>query len=261
MHTEKTALIYGSAIPSASNMPVGNNSLRCQMKKNFGLILMSLIAHFVAAGSHAAEAPGHLDGTVIQADGEAQTRVQNDYLTIDLTLDKQDTDAARLNQDMQKIAAGALAKARKVTTVQAKTSGYSVVPVYDKSRIVRQQASYRITIETRDFDAGLSLAATMQPFQIGNLAFSVSPERRKETERALIQQAIAEMREKFNIAANSLGPRTVTVTHITIGARQYEPVRHMMMKGAMDAQAEAAMPAEAGDSQVTVMVSGSALAK
>ncbi|MES1981910.1 MAG: SIMPL domain-containing protein [Pseudomonadota bacterium] len=229
--------------------------------KNSALFALLLLNPVFAVQSHAADAPSYVDGTIIQADGEAQTRVQNDFLTIDLTLERQDSDPARLHREVQKDAAGALEKAHKVTAVQIKTSGYSVIPVYEKNRIVRQQASYRITIETRDFDAGLALAGAMQPFQISNLAFSVSPERRKDTEKLLIQRAIAEMREKFTIAANSLGPRTVTITNITVGARQYEPIQHMLMKGRMTAQADTALPAEAGESQLTVTVSGTALAK
>ncbi len=201
------------------------------------------------------------DGTTIQAEGEARTRVQNDFLAIDLTLEKEGALLPQLHEEMQKEAAGALDKAKKNPDVQVKTSGYSIYPVYDRTRLVRRHATYQISLETKNFEAGLSLAVAMQPFQISNLTFSVSPERRKATEKTLLAEAIADLKDNFGTAAATLGATSITITNLTIGSRQYNPIQPQMMKADMAMEAATPVAAEAGESQVSITVSGSALAK
>lgn len=197
----------------------------------------------------------------IQAEGDARTKVQNDLLLIELMLVKEGAVAAQLHAEMQKEAANALDKSHKIAAVRVKTSGYNIYPVYEKERIVRHRATYQISLETTDFNVGLSLAAAMQPFQISNLSFSVSPERRKTTEKTLIEEAIADLRDNFTIAANSLSLQTITITNLTIGPRQYNPIPPQMMKASMAMEGAPPVAAEAGESEVSITVSGSARVK
>lgn len=218
-----------------------------------------LLACPAIAGPEDRTGPG--DGTMIQADGDAQTKVQNDFLLIDLMLVKEGAIPAQLHEEVQKAAAGALDKSKKIAAVQVKTSGYSIYPVYERERIVRQHATYQISLETKDFEAGLSLAAAMQPFQISNLFFSVSPERRKATEKTLLEEAIADLRDNFAIAANSLGAKAFTITSLIIGTRQYNPIQPRLMVEAAAMADAPPVAAEAGESQVSITVSGSAWVK
>jgi len=62
----------------------------------------------------------------------------------------------------------------------------------------------------------LALAGSMQPFQVRNLNFSVSPEQHKATEKLLMEQAIADLRDNPTIAAASLGNKQLLITNLTI---------------------------------------------
>ena len=201
------------------------------------------------------------EGTIIQAEGEARTKVENDFLSIELAFEKEHALLPKLHEEVQQAAAGALEKAKQSPEVKVKTSGYSIYPVYDRQRMVRQHATYRISLETGNFAAGLSLAAALQPFQISSLTFSVSPERQKEIEKALLQEAIADLRDNVRIAADALGAKTIRITHLTVGARRNNPMQPPMMSEAMAMKEAAPVAAEAGESQVTISVSGSALAR
>lgn len=228
------------------------------------LLAMGLLAAPTNAVAQEAARPGPVDGTTIQAEGEAQAKVQNDLLAIDLTLEREGALLPPLHEEVQKEADGALDKAKSNPDVQVKTAGYSVQPVYERERIARQRAIYRISLETKKFDVGLALAAAMQPFQVSNLTFSVSPDRRKATEKTLLEEAIADLRDNLGIAANALGAKTIAITSLTVGARQYNPVQpQIMVRPAMAMAVESAAPvaAEAGESQVHITVSGSALVK
>lgn len=209
------------------------------MKKGAAFFLLML-----ASGAHAA--------SVIKADGEAHAKLGNDYLSISMYLEKQDDNPAQLNREMEAEAAHALDKVKGVTSVKAATVGYSIFPVYDKQRIIGQRANYRLVLETRDFDAGLALAARMQPFQIGNLNFSVSPEKRAAMRKKLLGEAILDMREKMEIVKRSLGASTLAITEISVGASP--AVQPMLMSLSR-------MAVEPGESDISVSVSGTALAK
>lgn len=234
-----------------------------------GAILIA--AYFIsgmacAAESGAMSAHGIVPGsasvttTQIHASGEARTTVQNDVLTISLMRVREGTDAASLHKAVAAEAAHALATARKVTVVKVRTEGYGVYPVYDKGRIVRQRARYSLSLKTRDVSAGLALAAKLLPFQVQNLRFSVSPEKRKETEKRLIKAAIEDMRGKFAIAARALGDKGFVITQVSIGGPPFSPMpqQRVRMAGAMARESATVVPAEAGESRVVVTVSGTA---
>lgn len=230
-------------------------------KNSLMLISAVLTAFLIIPAAHATDPDKRDRGTVIQAEGEAQTKVQNDLVTISLALEKENTDPVRLHNEIQKDVDAALKKAKKATSVKVQTSGYSINPVHPPHESVRHRGIYWIFLEARDFEAALSLAAAMQPFQVKSLSFSVSPERRKTTEKALIAEAIADMREKFSIAAKSLGAQSVTITNVTIGARRYGPVIGPARAGGLATATAKPVIADAGESQVLVTVSGSALAR
>lgn len=233
------------------------------MKTRHSVVAMVMSLLVLAGGMARAEGNGgdaatSAQGTVLQAGGEARTQVSNDSLTISLVFERDDSDAAELNRTVMAAAKHALEQARKVTAVKTRTAGYGFFPVYDKGRIVRHRASYRISLETRDFAAGLALAARMAPFQVRQLSFSVSPEKRQATEKRLLREAMADMREKFAIVADSLGSKVFRITRVTVSPSQFRPIPLQGLGYAKAMARTESVPAEAGESTVSVSVSGTA---
>lgn len=220
-----------------------------------------LLAATASANPQNVITPPSSDSTMIQAEGSAQAKVQNDFLSIELVFEKDDVNLSQLNKIMNKEATVALEKAAEKPAVSAKTSGFNIYPVYARERVLlHHHATYHISLETKDFEAGLSLAGDMQPFQVRNLSFSVSPEQRKATEKTLLEHAIADLRDNLTIAANSLGAKNVTIVNLTIGNRQYSPVQPRMMSDAITMERSTPVAAEAGESQIVLSVTGSAFA-
>ncbi|MBA3013522.1 MAG: SIMPL domain-containing protein [Proteobacteria bacterium] len=232
-------------------------------KISLAIIAILLLPPFSTAWSHDPAMQSPSDGTIIQAEGNAQTQVQNDFLSIDLVFEKDNANLSQLNEIMQHEAATALGKATKNSVVTVKTSGFSIYPVYERERIIRHHGTYQLSLETKKFDAGLALASDMQPFQVRNLSFSVSPELRRATEKKLLEQAIADLRDTLNIAAGTLGAKDITMINLTIGNREYSPIQPRLMRDpiAMKAASPPPIAAEAGESQVVITVTGSAVAK
>lgn len=199
---------------------------------------------FLAFDARAAE------GTLIKAGGEAHARVQNDMLDIVLSLDREGQDPARLVRETEMDAGRALEKAKHASSVKVQTLGYSISPVFDRQRITGQRANYRLMLETRDFDAGFSLASSLQPFQISSVNFSVSSERSRAVRKKLLEGAIADLKEKFDIMAHSIGASKMEIREISID-RAAQPI----------ALSLASIPAAAGESEISVSLSGTALVK
>lgn len=211
------------------------------MKKWAAIFLFAL-----ASGAHAS------GETIIRADGEAHARVQNDDLSISLYFEKDGENPAELNRDVEREAARAMARAKRVASVRIATAGYSIVPIYEKQHVTGQRANYRLTLETRDFDAGLSLASRLQPFQIASLNFSVSRSTRESMQKKLLQEAIVALRQKLDIVKHSIGASSIAITEISIGGSMPTQPHLMSMSR---------MAVEPGESDVSVSVSGTALAR
>jgi predicted secreted protein len=223
---------------------------------------MPLLAAAVLATALASpvSAADDFRATLIKAEGEAQASVANDQLTISLALEREGADTARLHDEIQQEAGRALAAVKKVAGVSARTGGYAVYPVHEKGRIVRHRASYRLVLETRDFAAGLRLAGELQPFVVSGMSFSLSRERQRKTEQALIEQAIGDLRERLRVAARAIGAGEWRITQLQVGDIAAPAPRHLRAEAmAMSAdRAAAPVEAEAGETQVSVRVSGSA---
>ncbi len=191
-----------------------------------------------------------MEGTVIKAEGDAHAAIQNDTLTIFLALEKTGEDPARLAREVEEEASRVLDRARKSRDVKVRTLGYSISPIFDRQKITGQRADYRLAIETRDFDEGLALASSLQPFQISGMNFSVSLDRRKAVKERLLVDAIADLRKKIDIVAGSIKAARIEMTEISVeGEMRIRPL------------GLAAVPAEPGESDVSVSVSGTAIAR
>ncbi|HQT25195.1 MAG TPA: SIMPL domain-containing protein [Burkholderiales bacterium] len=199
---------------------------------------------FLAFDAQAAE------GTLIKAEGEAHAPIRNDTLNVFLSFEMTGQDPARLAREIEDEVSKALERARNSGEVKIRTAGYSISPIFDRQRITGERADYRLVLETRNFDAGLSLASSLQPFQISGMNFSVSFERRKAAKERLLPDAIADLRKKIDIVGRSLKASKIEIREISIeGSAQPRPL------------AMAAIPAEPGESDVSVSVTGTAIAR
>ncbi|WP_207003233.1 SIMPL domain-containing protein [Trinickia mobilis] len=199
---------------------------------------------------------------VLSLSAQASADVPQDVVNITLFYEQEAKDPASLTDALNQRADAALKQAKGVSGVTARTGSFSIYPSTDRDgRISAWRGRTEVVLESRDFAAASKLAGQMSSnMQVGNVAFSLSPEAQRAAEEKLSAQAIASFRQQATASAQAFGYSGYTIREVKVGQNGIPP-RPMMMSmrapvGA-DAKAAAPVPIEGGTSTVTVNVSGS----
>jgi len=220
---------------------------------------MLLALALVLAGSALAADPAPRYNTVeLQAD--AQRELANDTVSASLYLELNDANPAALAAAVNKAANEALRVAREYPAVRARSGNNQTYPVYAKGNVLQSwRARAEIRLESKDFEAASRLIGKLQAgMQLGNTAFSVSPEARRQAENELIAEAIAAFKARADIVRGALGGRSYKIQRLNVSTGYSAPPPRFAVARVMAAGApEVAAPNfEGGVSMVTVAVGG-----
>ncbi|MDN7673862.1 SIMPL domain-containing protein [Burkholderia oklahomensis] len=200
---------------------------------------------------------------VLSLSAQASTDVPQDVVDITLFYEQQAKDPGTLTAELNKRADAALAQARGVTGVTARTGEFSVSPSVDRDgKISAWRGRTEVVLESHDFAAASKLAGQLNPMmQVGNVAFSLSPEAQRAAEQKLTTEAIKAFRARAEEATRAFGYNSYSIRDVNVGSgRNVQPYPRMfaMAAPAMDsAKASAPIAVEGGKTTVTVNVNGS----
>jgi len=197
--------------------------------------------------------------TVIELQAEAQREIANDTLTAVFYVEASEPQAAQVADTLNRTLNQALAAAKDVKAVKARSGNSQTYPVYDRSqRLTGWRGRAEMRVDTRDFAAGSALIAKLQSLlQLSSLSFSVSPEARRAAENELIPEAVTAFRARADIVKQALAAREYRIRRMAVSSGGAPAPRPMMMRAMAGASADVAAPQlEAGLSQVSVSVSG-----
>ena len=218
-----------------------------------------LAVSLLLAGAAFAADPAPRYNTV-ELQAEAQRELANDTVTASLYVELNDANPAALAAAVNKAANEALRVAREYPGVRVRSGNNQTYPVYAKGNVLQGwRARAEIRLESKDFQAASQLIGKLQAgMQLGNTAFSVSPEARRQAENELIAEAIAAFKARADIVRGALGGRSYKIQHLNVNTGYSAPPPRFAVARAMAAGApEVAAPAfEGGVSMVTVTVSG-----
>lgn len=224
------------------------------------VVVLSLPAVAADMPSSAAYAPA--PGPMVSVTGAATAIVQNDRMHASLRAEVDSPTATAGANEINAKIAQALARAKAVQGVEARTAGYSTWQISEKGKPVRWHVTQTLMLEGSDFAQLATLVTRLQEdgLLLSGMSFSVRPDTRRRTEEALTQQAIKAWQARAELAAASLGyggwrPGRVTVSSGDAIGRP-EPM--------FRAQAAAAAPiapvaVEGGTTDITITVSGDAV--
>jgi predicted secreted protein len=196
---------------------------------------------------------------VLSLSAQASEEVPQDVVNITLFYEQEANDPASLTDALNERTAAALRRAKGVANVTARTGTFSVYPTTDRDgRISAWRGRTEIVLESSDFAAASKVAGDMnKTMQVGNVAFSLSPEAQRAASENLTGQAISSFRNQAQAAARAFGYTSYTIRQVNVG-REGPPLRPMIAMRAMAAPGGGApVPVEGGTSRVTVDVSGS----
>ena len=206
-------------------------------------------------------APLPENATLLHLSEPAQRLVPRDQLRAVLHVEAVDTDAAKLQTDINRRLAAALAKAKSVTSLRVETSGYSVYPdsgpsVVSKGRSNQWRGSASLSLIGQDPAPILALVGELQKegLVLSSLAYELTPAAARAVEGELTDEALARLKERAQKIAATLGLSVERIRDLHVGnALGTQPGPRVFAEKMVTASAPAPV-AEPGEATVTVTV-------
>lgn len=213
--------------------------------------LLALLA-LIALNTHAEDGR---KGILVDLNGEASQSAANDSGQATAFAEAEAASPAEAARKVNTAMSQALALCKQTPQVQCRSSHTWTSPVYGKNgrSIDAWRMRSEIAVESRDLPAFAELLSKLQAnLGIGQVNLHPAAETRQQAEDRATVTAIDAFRAKAKLVASRLG-HDYRIVQMQIGSNRGPvfPVRPMALRA--DA---AAMPIEAGESQVTVTVSG-----
>jgi predicted secreted protein len=196
--------------------------------------------------------------------GAATGSVQNDRMQATVRVEADNASAAQAANEVNARMGKALARAKSVAAVEAKSAGYSTWQTWEKGKPSKWKVVQSLQLTSSDFAALAGLVSKLQEddgLLISNITFSVRPETRRNAEDALMREAIRSWQQRATTATEALGfaswrPGQVRVT---TGDFVPQPRPEMMMRVQAAPAGGAPVTVEGGVTELTVTVTGEAL--
>ena len=189
----------------------------------------------------------------------AEARVENDTLVAVLYAQKEGPELAALSGEVNKAIAAALKRAKQEAGVAVQTLDYQTSPNYLNGRPSGWQVRQSIRLEGKSPGQVAKLIGDLQVnLALGSVGYAISPEKLKEHEEKLIDQALAAFRGRAERIAKGLGRAQYRIVEVRVdtGGQGGMP-RPVRMSALADAAPAALPPAlEPGQDTVKVQVNG-----
>jgi predicted secreted protein len=185
--------------------------------------------------------------------------VENDRVTAILNVTAEALKPAKLADTINSTMAWALEQAQANQKVKSSSGAYQTYPVYEDKKIVRWRGRQELQLESQDVDQLSELVGTLQSrLQMQSLQFSVSPDKRRQVEDELIEQALAAYQQRAEIIRKSLAAQGYKLLEVKIHtAGQDRPIPVRAEAASMLSRSSVSQPAmEQGTSRVNVQASG-----
>ncbi|HEC15056.1 MAG TPA: DUF541 domain-containing protein [Sedimenticola sp.] len=192
----------------------------------------------------------------INLDADASEEVQNDTLVAVLYMQKEGRSTVRLAKEVNRELAWAVRLAKDVPGIKVQTLDYRTTPIYQKRARTGWRVRQSLRLESRDAVRLSQLVGELQErLAVGNIAYTISPERRRQAENRLISRAIAAFKERARLIAAELDQPAYRLVRMDVNTSG-QPFRPRIMGAAMEMKAASAPTLEAGAQRVRVSVSG-----
>ncbi|MBU0603130.1 MAG: SIMPL domain-containing protein [Gammaproteobacteria bacterium] len=219
-----------------------------------------LLCAALLGSAHASDhAPVQRAGIVVDLNAEASRSAPNDLATAQAFVEYDDGKPATLARKVNTVIESALDTARRYPSVKVRSGNTSTYPVYAKNgrTIDGWRMRSELLLESKDQAALSELLGKLQSqMAVGQLSLQPSEEATRQAENEAIADGIAAFNARAKVVAESLG-KSWRILHMNVNHTSGMPPPRPMMRGKMAmAEAVADMPMEAGESRVTVSISG-----
>lgn len=199
---------------------------------------------------------------VVSLSASASVDVVPDWLTVTLQVSRDGVDGTVVQSQLRQVLEGALRPARAAAEpgqVEVRTGGFSVQPRTGRDgRITGWIGTAELVLEGRDGVRLSTLAARLPGMTVTGSGWSVSRALREKHESELTAQAILRFRQRADEVTRHFGQRAWSVREVNVMLQDEggRPRPMVMMRAAAAAEADAALPTEAGRSTLSATVQG-----
>lgn len=223
-------------------------------------LLVAACLSCTQAASAADTATPRREGIVVDLNADASRSAPNDLARAQAFIEFSDATPGVLAKKVNAVIQSAIATAKPYAAVKVRSGNTSTYPVYGKNgrNIESWRMRSELMLESKDQAALSELLGKLQSqLAVGQLTLEPSEEAAREAENAAIADAIAAFNARAKIVAGSLGGNWRILQMNVNNTSGMPPPRPLMRaKGMMAEAAMADMPVEAGESRVTVNISG-----
>jgi len=221
-------------------------------------IKLMVIPIVIAALSSFAHADEKMQLNIVDLSAELSSQVENDLMVIVLQATAQKNSSAEAADAVNQIMAWADPIITADDQIRYQSLNYQTRPVYHERSISGWTAIQQIRLEADSFESMTTMITTLQQqLQIVSMQFTVSEEKRKDEIDSLIVHALEAFTQKAELISQALRAQDHRLVAISIDENGIPGVyRSPVHAEAMTVRA-AAPQVEAGDSKITVRVTGS----
>ncbi len=201
----------------------------------------------------------------VSVTGAATAKVQNDRMQAIVRAEAEQTTAAAAAADVNGRMARALAQAKAVAGVEAKSAGYSTWQQWEKGRPGKWRVVQSLSLTASDFPALAALVSKLQDDEgllVTSISFTLAPDTRRRAEDAMMREAIRAWQQRAATAADALGFAVWRPGKLNVVTSDFSPPPRMEMAMRAQAGPAAAPPpvaVEGGTTELTVTVTGEAV--
>ena len=187
--------------------------------------------------------------------------IDNDELTITMGIERNNQDATKLADEINRLMDWAITTAKKSATIHSTGSNYSIRPIYSRDKhLDHWRGNASLTLRSKDTQEMTRLVQVLQEkMTIKSTVNSVSDELREKTVSGMIDSALKKFTDRAQQVTSGLGYKKFRLVSVDINSSGNvpRPVYSMAMARKSVASESIAPPAfESGKSTLTVTVSG-----
>jgi len=196
--------------------------------------------------------------------GAATATVQNDRMMAMVRAEAEQTSPGAAAAEVNARMAKALAAAKAVPGVEARSAGYSTWQQWEKGKPGKWRVAQTLSLTGADFPVLAALLTRLQDedgLLVSSIAFSLAPETRRRAEDALTKEAIGAWQQRAATASEALGFAAWRPGRVSVSTGDFAPQPRFEMMARAGAAAAPAPPVavEGGTTELTVTVTGDAV--
>ena len=202
--------------------------------------------------------PAFASATALHLEAQASAKIANDEMTVSLAAVRTGPSVAPLNESVLSALNDAVTAARAVPGIEVRLGGVTTNPDWRDGKPAGWQVRGELVLHSRDIKALSELSGRLgRNLQFTGVSFGLSQATRLAQENRLLEEAAARFRARSAAAVKAFGYQRYEIEELALN--QPLPPRPMMRSMAMSEAAIASaapLPAEGGESEVVVSVSG-----